>query len=212
MTAPVSETPFGDIMNVTQALAISMMAVPTRLRPSPSARWTRGWNFPPAVVIGVEEEGLGEKQQHVREEGRGEHAHHVVRELRVENDEHERQSCSEGRGEREGDRKQLGELVRELVVSQIAGLVADHLDDEREDRYGKDEGREQQMELRNRPDGDAAADDGDGTILGLRVRRCLGLRCPQLLPRRSIPAFAVSDRRPRPERGKDPGTRGSSGT
>ena len=35
---PRSETPRGDIMNVSQALAISMIAVPTRLRPSPRPR------------------------------------------------------------------------------------------------------------------------------------------------------------------------------
>ena len=46
MTAPVSEIPSGDIMNVSQALAISMMPVPTTLRPIPRPRCTRGWNFP----------------------------------------------------------------------------------------------------------------------------------------------------------------------
>ena len=44
----------------------------------------------------------------------------------------------------------------------VSGLVADRLDDEREDRDGKDEGREQQVELRDRPDGHAAPDDGEG--------------------------------------------------
>ena len=129
--------------------------------------------LPPAVVVGVEEEGLGEEQQDVREEGRGEHAHQVVRELRIQDDEHERQRRAERRGERERDREQLRELVREPVVSQVAGLVADRLDDEREDRDGQDEGREQQVQLRDHPDGDAAADDGKRPVLGLLVRLVL---------------------------------------
>src|SRR5438477_12057111 len=99
--------------------------------------------LPPAVVIGIKEEGLGEEEQHVREKGGGEHAHHVVRELRIQNDEHERQARPEGCGEREGGGEQLRELVREPVVSQISGLVADHLDDERENWDGKDKCREQ---------------------------------------------------------------------
>jgi hypothetical protein len=58
------------------------------------------------------------------------------------------------------------------VVSQVSGLVTDHLDDECEEWNGKDEGREQQMELRDRPDGHAAPDDGEGSVLGLDVLRC----------------------------------------
>ena len=131
--------------------------------------------LPPAVVVGVEEEGLGEEEQHVRKKRGGEHAHQVVRELRIQDDEHERQERAEGRGEREGDREQLRELVREPVVSHISGLVADRLDDEREDRDGKDERREQQVELRDRPDGDAASDDREGAVLGLHVGLGLGL-------------------------------------
>ena len=57
----------------------------------------------------------------------------------------------------------------------ISGLVADRLDDEREDRDGKDERREQQVELRDRPDGHAAPDDGEGPVLGLHVGLGLGL-------------------------------------
>ena len=148
----------------------------------------QGMELPPAVVVGVEEEGLGEEEQHVREKGGGEHAHQVVRELRIQNDEHERQERPEGRGEREGDGEQLRELVREPVVSQISGLVADHLDDEREDRDGKDERREQQVELRDRPDGHAAPDDRKGPVLGLRVGRCLGLGLRVGLSRRPVPA------------------------
>ena len=168
--------------------------------------------LPPAVVVGVEEEGLGEEEQHVREKGRGEHAHQVVRELRIQNDEHERQERPEGRGEREGDGEQLRELVREPVVSQISGLVADHLDDEREDRDGKDERRKQQVELRDRPDGHAAPDDGKGPVLGLRVGRCLGLRLRVGRSRRPVPPRGASRRRSRQEPGKAPCTRGSSGT
>ena len=115
--------------------------------------------LPPAVVVGVEEERLGEEQQHVGQKRRREHAHQVVGELRVQRDEHERQERAEGRREREGDREQLREFVGEPVVSRITGLVADRLDDEREDRHGQDEGREQEVELRDRPDRDAAADD-----------------------------------------------------
>ena len=58
----------------------------------------------------------------------------------------------------------------------ISGLVADRLDDEREDRDGKDERREQQVELRDRPDGHAAPDDRKGPVLGLHVGLCPGLR------------------------------------
>ena len=172
----------------------------------------QGMELPPAVVVGVEEEGLGEEEQDVREERRGEHAHQVVRELRIQDDEHERQERAEGRGEREGDREELRELVREPVVSQISGLVADRLDDEREDRDGKDERREQQVELRDRPDGDAAPDDGEGPVLGLHVGLRLGRRFRggslggQSLPR------AASGRRSRQEPGTAPGTRGSSAT
>ena len=129
----------------------------------------QGMELPPAVVVGVEEKGLEEEQQDVREKGRGEHAHQVVRELRIQDDEHERQGRSEGRGEREGDGEELRELVREPVVSQISGLVADRLDDEREDGDGKDERREQQVQLRDHPDGDAAPDDGNRPVLGLLV-------------------------------------------
>ena len=131
----------------------------------PQAKMHQRMELPPAVVVGVEEEGLEEEEQDVREEGRGEHAHQVVRELRIQDDEHERQGRAEGRGEREGDGEELRELVREPVVSQISGLVADRLDDEREDRDGQDERREQQVELRDHPDGDAAADDGERPVL-----------------------------------------------
>ena len=120
--------------------------------------------LPPAVVVGVEEKGLGEEEQDVREKGRGEHAHHVVRELRVQDDEHERQRRAERRGQRERDGEELRELVGEPVVSLVSGLVADRLDDEREDGDGQDEGREQQVQLRDHPDRDAAADDGKPSI------------------------------------------------
>jgi len=46
ITAPFSEIPAGDVMKVSQALAISMIAVPTTLSPTPSSRWMRGENFP----------------------------------------------------------------------------------------------------------------------------------------------------------------------
>ena len=120
----------------------------------------QGMEFPPAVVVGVEEEGLEEEQQDVREKSGREHAHHVVRELRIQDDEHERQGRAEGRGQREGDREELRELVGQPVVSQISGLVADRLDDEREDGDGKDERREQQVKLRDHPDSHTAPDAG----------------------------------------------------
>ena len=135
----------------------------------------QGMELPPAVVVGVEEEGFGEEEQDVREEGGREHAHQVVRELRIQDDEHERQERAEGRGEREGDREELRELVREPVVSQISGLVADRLDDEREDRDGQDERREQQVELRDHPDGHAAPDERKRPVLRLLVGLVLGL-------------------------------------
>ena len=111
----------------------------------------------PAVVVRVEEERLEEEQQNVGQKRRREHAHQVVRELRIQHDEHERQERPERRGQREGHGEELRELVRELVVSHVAGLVADHLDDEREERNGQDERREQQVELRDRPDRHPAA-------------------------------------------------------
>ena len=85
----------------------------------------QGMELPPAVIVGVEEEGFGEEEQDVREKGGREHAHQVVRELRIQDDQHERQERAERRGEREGDGEELRELVREPVVSQIPGLVAD---------------------------------------------------------------------------------------
>ena len=41
-----AEIPAGDVMNVSQALAMNMIAVPTMLRATPSAMCTSGWNFP----------------------------------------------------------------------------------------------------------------------------------------------------------------------
>ena len=145
----------------------------------------------PAVVVGVEEEGLGEEEHDVGQERRREHAHHVVRELRIQDDEHERQRRAERRGERERHRQQLGELVREPVVSQVAGLVADRLDDEREDGDGEDERREQQVQLRDHPDGDAAADPGNGPVLRLLVGLRRGRRRPRPASRRPASAVAV---------------------
>ena len=142
----------------------------------PQGKMNPGMELPPAVIVGVEEEGLGEEEQHVREKRGREHAHQVVRELRIQRDEHEGQERAEGRGEREGDREEPRELVREPVVPQISGLVADDLDDECEERNGKDEGREQQVELRDRPDGHAAPNDGKGPVLRFLVDRRLGLR------------------------------------
>ena len=59
--------------------------------------------------------------------------------------------------------------MREPVISHIPRLVADRLDDEREDRNGEHERREQQVQLRDRPDRDAAADDGDRPVRDLLV-------------------------------------------
>ena len=162
----------------------------------PETKMHQGMELPPAVVIGVEEERLEEEEQDVGKKGRGEHAHHVVGELRIQDDEHERQERAERRGERERDREQLRELVREPVVAQISGLVADDLDDEGEDRNRQNEGREQQVELGDRPDRHAAPDDGKGSVLGLHVGRRLGLglrRC--LLGRHAFRARRLVDRR-----------------
>ena len=145
---------------------------------NPQAQVHERMELPPAVVVAVEEAGLQEEEQDVGKERRREHAHQVVGELRVQRDEHEGEERAEGRGHRERDREELGELVGEPVVARITGLVADRLDQHREDRDGEDERREQQVELRHRPDGHAAADDGKGSILGLDVRPgpggCLG--------------------------------------
>ena len=102
--------------------------------------------------------------------------------------------------------------MREPVVSRISGLVADRLDDEREDRDGQDERREQQVELRDRPDGHAAPDDGERPVLGLLVGLVLGLfgrggRLVGLVPRRG-----ASGPRSRQGLGRRPCTRGSSAT
>ncbi len=78
--------------------------------------------------------------------------------------------------------------MREPVVSHVSGLVADHLDDEGEERNGQDEGREQQVELRDRPDGHAAPDDGKGSVLGLDVERRPSRRFRGGLSRRPVPA------------------------
>ena len=178
MSAPLSETPLRRHHEREPGIGDQHDARADEVEAEPQAKMHQGMELPPAVVVGVEEEGLGEEEQDVREEGRREHAHQVVRELRIQNDEHERQERSEGRGEREGDGEELRELVREPVVSQISGLVADRLDDEREDRDGKDERREQQVELRDRPDGHAASDDGKrpvlGLLVGLRPGPCFG--------------------------------------
>ena len=154
----------------------------------PQTKMHQGMELPPAVVVGVEEEGFREEEQDVREKGGREHAHQVVRELRIQNDEHERQGCSEGRGEREGHGEELRELVREPVVSHISRLVADRLDDEREDGDGKDERREQQVELRDRPDGHAASDDGKRPVLGLLVGLVPGPVWPRRPPASACPA------------------------
>ena len=131
--------------------------------------------LPPAVVVGVEKEGFGEEQQDVREERGREDAHQVVRELRIQDDQHERQRRAEGRRQRERHRQELGELVREPVVSQIPGLVADRLDDEGKDGDGEDEGGKEQVQLSDHPDRDAAADDREPAILRLHVGLVLGL-------------------------------------
>ena len=140
----------------------------------PETKMHQGMELPPAVVVGVEEEGFREEEKDVRKEGRREHAHQVVRELRIQDDEHERQRRAEGRREREGHGEQLRELVREPVVFLVSRRVADRLDDDREDRDGKDERRKQQVELRDHPDGHAAPDDGEGPVLSLLVGLGLG--------------------------------------
>ena len=168
--------------------------------------------LPPAVVVGVEEEGLEEEEQDVREKGGGEHAHQVVRELRIQDDEHERQERPEGRRERERHGEELRELVREPVVSQISGLVADRLDDEREDRDGKDERRKQQVELRDHPDGHAAADDGEGPVLAPPRRALPAPWSPRRPSRRPVPPRGALRRRSRQEPGTAPCTRGSRST
>ena len=178
----------------------------------PQTKMHQGMELPPAVIVGVEEEGFREEEQDVREEGRREHAHQVVRELRIQDDEHERQGCSEGRGERERDREELRELVREPVVSHISRLVADHLDDEREDRDGQDERREQQVKLRDRPDGHAASDDGKRPVLRLRIGLGLGLLAAAAASWRPVPRRGALGPRSRKGPGQAPCPRCSSAT
>ena len=45
ITAPDSARPAGEVMKVSQALAMNMIAVPTRFSIRPRKRWTRGENF-----------------------------------------------------------------------------------------------------------------------------------------------------------------------
>ena len=175
MTAPVLETPARRHHEREPGIGDQHDGRADDVEAEPQAKMHQGMELPPAVIVGVEEEGFREEEQDVREEGGREHAHQVVRELRIQDDEHERQERSEGRGEREGHGEELRELVREPVVSQISRLVADRLDDEREDRDGKDERRKQQVKLRDRPDGHAASDDGKPPVLGLHVGLRLGL-------------------------------------
>jgi hypothetical protein len=139
-----------------------------------------GRELAPAVVVAVEEAGLGEEQQHVGQEGRREHRHQVVGELGVEDDQHEGQPRPQGGGERERGRQQLGELVGELVVALVAGAETDELDHQGEDRHRQHERREQQVELGDDPDRHPAADPRHRPVLGLHVgllgvRRGLGL-------------------------------------
>ena len=178
----------------------------------PQAKMHERMKLPPAVIVGVEEEGFREEEQDVREEGRREHAHQVVRELRIQDDEHERQRRSEGRGEGEGDGEELRELVREPVVSRISGLVADRLDDEREDGDGQDERREQQVQLRDHPDGHAAADEGKRPVLRLLVRLVLSQLWPRWPPPRPLPRLVASGPRSWPGLDTRPCTRFSSAT
>ena len=93
----------------------------------------------------------------------------------------------------------------------ISGLVADRLDDEREDGDGQDERREQQVQLRDHPDGDAAADDGERPVLAPPRRASPG---PGLFSASSLLAGHVRPRgarrrRSRQEPGTAPCTRGS---
>ena len=175
MTAPVARDPVRRHHEREPGIGDQHDARADDVEAEPQTQMHQGMELPPAVVVGVEEEGFQEEEQDVREEGGREHAHQVARELRIQNDEHERQGCSEGRGERERHGEELRELVREPVVSHVSRLVADRLDDEREDWDGQDERREQQVKLRDRPDGHAASDDGKRPVLGLLVGLRLGL-------------------------------------
>src|SRR6266849_1724001 len=152
--------------------------------------------LPPAVIVGVEEEGFEEEVQDVWVKGGGEHAHEVVRELRIQNDQHERQGRSEGRGEGEGDGEELRELVREPVVPQISGLVADRLDDEREDGDGKNERREQQVKLRDHPYRHAASDEDSASVAApARRRSSPHVACPRRKRWRQLAGSSVTARR-----------------
>ncbi len=154
------------------------------VQPEPEQQVRDGGELPPAVVVGVQEERLGEEQQHVGRERRREHVHQVVHELRVEQHQHEEQERPEGRGERERHGQELGELVRQLVVALVPVQPADELDDQGEQRHRQHEGGEQQVQLRQHPDGDAAADHRKAPIglldvgllaVGLRLGRRLVL-------------------------------------
>ena len=88
--------------------------------------------------------------------------------------EHERQAAPKvAVSEKETERSFVNSCASRSY-RRSPGLVADRLDDEREDRDGKDERREQQVKLRDRPDGHAASDDGKRPVLGLLVGLRLG--------------------------------------
>ena len=55
------------------------------------------------------------------------------------------------------------------MVPLFSGLVANRFDDEREDGDGEDEHGEEQMQLRDGPDGHAAADNGEPAVFGRLV-------------------------------------------
>src|SRR5262249_13111936 len=88
-------------------------------------------------------------------------------ELRVVADEEEEEERAQQRRRRERRERQLDQLVREPVVLGVARPPANRLDDDREDRYAEDEGREVQVELRDRPDRQARADQREGAVRGL---------------------------------------------
>src|SRR5262249_14992716 len=101
---------------------------------------------------------------------------HERPELRVVADEQEEEEGAEQRGGGEGGKGQLDELVGEPVVARFACAPTNDLDDDGEDGNPEDERGEVQVELGDRPHGEARAEHGEVAVRGLadrllRVRR-----------------------------------------
>ena len=121
----------------------------------------------PAVVVNVEQHAFEKKQQCVDKHLRAEGAHHVIHELRVEQEQRQGQGAAEQGGNRVSRQADLHEFVRHVVIAVVAGLEADELDHQHEDRHRQHQRAEEQVHLREYPD-DTAAAGADVRIIAAR--------------------------------------------